>query len=100
MLTWTAYKAIFLRLWAAGATPGAYFDWWEQPLWLCAQLVAIPIWREFHFYFTHRAVHYLHHKNVNPGKPAISRASRSLARMRAPDDYHVLISNARGCAGG
>jgi len=114
VLTWTAYEAIFLRLWAVGAIPGAYFDWWEQPLWSCAQLLAIPIWREFHFYFTHRAmhwkplykrVHYLHHKNVNPGKTAISRAllrslARSHARARAPDDYHVLISNARGCAGG
>jgi len=38
-------------------------------------LAAIPFWREFHFYWIHRLihwkplykhVHYLHHKNINP----------------------------------
>ena len=76
VLTWTAYEALFLRLWSVGAIPGAYFDWWEKPAWSVTQLLMIPIWREVHFYFTHRAmhwkplykhVHYLHHKNVNPG---------------------------------
>lgn len=75
---WTAYEALFLWLWAwqtAGAT-AVYVDWWACPLYSVAWLLLIPIWREFHFYWAHRLlhvkvlykrVHYLHHKNVNPG---------------------------------
>eukprot|EP00927_Polykrikos_kofoidii_P061847 TRINITY_DN5667_c0_g1_i1.p1 TRINITY_DN5667_c0_g1~~TRINITY_DN5667_c0_g1_i1.p1 ORF type:complete len:355 (+),score=34.91 TRINITY_DN5667_c0_g1_i1:206-1270(+) len=76
VLVWSVYEAVFLRLWALGLLPGTYFDWWQCPVWSCCQLVAIPFWREFHFYWIHRMchwkplynrVHYLHHKNVNPG---------------------------------
>merc|ERR1711934_353252 len=53
-----------------------YTDWWATPAWSVTWLLLIPIWREFHFYWTHRlihwkplykTVHYLHHRNVNPG---------------------------------
>merc|ERR1711934_617800 len=53
-----------------------YTDWWATPAWSVTWLLLIPIWREFHFYWIHRmihwkplyrTVHYLHHKNVNPG---------------------------------
>ena len=51
-------------------------DWKSHPVYWALWLCAIPFWREFHFYWIHRAihwpplyrtVHYLHHKNINPG---------------------------------
>eukprot|EP00928_Gymnodinium_smaydae_P090419 TRINITY_DN74217_c0_g1_i1.p1 TRINITY_DN74217_c0_g1~~TRINITY_DN74217_c0_g1_i1.p1 ORF type:complete len:358 (+),score=30.27 TRINITY_DN74217_c0_g1_i1:54-1127(+) len=73
---WTAYEALFLRMWAKGRIGSMYPDWRMNPVWSLIQLLLIPFWREFHFYWTHRLihwgplyrmVHYLHHKNVNPG---------------------------------
>jgi hypothetical protein len=72
---WTAYEVGFMYAWAHGWLPGAYFDFWSRPGYSLALWAVIPLWREFHFYFVHRlihwkplyrAVHYLHHKNVNP----------------------------------
>jgi hypothetical protein len=62
-----------MHQWATtGTTTGAmYTDWWSSPVYSTAWLLLIPIWREFHFYIGHRAlhwkriypyVHYLHHK--------------------------------------
>ena len=48
----------------------------ESPVYFVLLMLAIPWWRSIHFYWVHRlthwrplykAVHYLHHKNVNPG---------------------------------
>ena len=73
VLIWTAYEAVGMWLFANHRIP--YLGWKEHPVWFVAWLVAIPFWREFHFYWIHRAihwkplykyVHYLHHKNVNP----------------------------------
>lgn len=72
---WSAYEVLFFRLWWLKLTP-VYYDWWSKPYYSAAWLLAIPIWREFHFYFIHRMihwkplyrwVHYLHHTNTNPG---------------------------------
>ena len=72
---WTAYEAVFLKLWAQGRIP-FYTDALGHPLRTVLLLCLTPFWREFHFYWIHRmihwrplyrAVHYLHHKNVNPG---------------------------------
>ena len=48
----------------------------EHPILFCLLMMAIPFWRNFHFYWIHRLihwkplydrVHYIHHKNVNVG---------------------------------
>jgi sterol desaturase/sphingolipid hydroxylase (fatty acid hydroxylase superfamily) len=76
VLVWTAYEAIFMKLWANDRIP-FYTDPFDYPVWTVVQFILIPFWREFHFYWTHRMIHwkplykhihYLHHKNVNPGE--------------------------------
>jgi len=71
---WTAYEVLFMWSYANKVIP--YVSWSEHPIYCAVWLCAIPFWREFHFYWVHRAihwkplykyVHYLHHKNVNPG---------------------------------
>jgi sterol desaturase/sphingolipid hydroxylase (fatty acid hydroxylase superfamily) len=71
---WTAYEALLMWGYANGKLP--YADWATHPVYFCVWLCLIPFWREFHFYWIHRlihwrplykAVHYLHHKNINPG---------------------------------
>jgi len=79
VMTWTLYEAYQLHQWAVGGVGAdrAYFEWGGDNLaYSVAWLLLIPIWREFHFYAVHRLihvkfiyrhVHYLHHKNSNPG---------------------------------
>jgi sterol desaturase/sphingolipid hydroxylase (fatty acid hydroxylase superfamily) len=71
---WTAYEVFYMWSAANGLVP--YLDWREHPLYSLAWLCLIPFWREFHFYWVHRLihwgplyrhVHYLHHKNINVG---------------------------------
>jgi len=71
---WTAYEVLYM--WAAANKLVPYVSWSEHPVYGAVWLCLIPFWREFHFYWIHRAihwkplykyVHYLHHKNVNPG---------------------------------
>ncbi len=71
---WTAYEVLYM--WGAANHYFPYVSWSEHPVYCTLWLVALPFWREFHFYWMHRAihwkpmykfVHYLHHKNVNPG---------------------------------
>lgn len=69
---WTAYEVVTMWLYANHRLP--YLDWARHPVWFIVWLVMIPFWREFHFYWIHRfihwkplykRVHYLHHKNVD-----------------------------------
>jgi sterol desaturase/sphingolipid hydroxylase (fatty acid hydroxylase superfamily) len=71
---WTAYEVLYM--WAAAHSWVPYADWKSHPYYCAIWLCLIPFWREFHFYWIHRAihwgplyrsVHYLHHKNVNVG---------------------------------
>jgi sterol desaturase/sphingolipid hydroxylase (fatty acid hydroxylase superfamily) len=71
---WTAYEAVLMWAYANQWIP--YIDWATHPIYFLVWLCLIPFWREFHFYWIHRAihwkplydkVHYLHHYNVNPG---------------------------------
>ncbi len=76
-ITWTAYEV--LMLWAYGRGIIPYLDPAAGPLqivWFVLILVAVPLFRLFHFYWVHRllhwpplykAGHYLHHKNINIG---------------------------------
>ncbi len=63
-------------MWAAANHHVPWVDWRSHPVYCAVWLCAIPFWREFHFYWTHRlihwpplykTVHYLHHKNINVG---------------------------------
>ena len=69
----TAYEAVTFWLYANHHI--AFLDWNKHPVAFIALLFVIPFWREFHFYWIHRLihwkplykrVHYLHHKNINP----------------------------------
>jgi len=71
---WTAYEVAYM--WCAANQYVPYLDWRTHPILFVLWLCVIPFWREFHFYWIHRAihwkplydrVHYLHHLNVNPG---------------------------------
>ena len=71
---WTAYEALMMWAYANGMIP--YVDWRTDPVYFALLLVAIMLFHEVHFYFTHRlthwrplyrSAHYLHHKNVNIG---------------------------------
>ena len=69
---WTAYEALMLWLFSNGYIP--FMSWAEHPYYNAALMIAIPWWREFHFFCAHRLlhvpvlyryIHKLHHNNVN-----------------------------------
>jgi sterol desaturase/sphingolipid hydroxylase (fatty acid hydroxylase superfamily) len=71
---WTAYEVLTLWLFANGYIPFVAVD--QHPLYFVLLLLAIPLFRELHFYIVHRLIHWpplyrsvhkLHHNNVNPG---------------------------------
>jgi sterol desaturase/sphingolipid hydroxylase (fatty acid hydroxylase superfamily) len=71
---WTAYEVGMLWAMANGWVP--VLDPAAQPILFGLVLFLIPLWREFHFYWVHRMIHWpplykyvhsLHHANVNPG---------------------------------
>ena len=71
---WTAYDVLYF--WSAANHHVPYVRWHEHPFYCVGLMLLLPLWREFHFYWVHRAihwkpmykyVHYLHHKNVQPG---------------------------------
>lgn len=71
---WTAYEVVILWVFANGYVP--YVSWSRHPVYCTVILLLIPAFREIHFYLIHRmihwpplyrAVHSLHHNNVNPG---------------------------------
>ena len=71
---WTAYEV--LMLWAYANQWIPYVDPRQQPVYFVLWLCLVPLWRLFHFYWTHRllhwrplyrAAHFVHHKNINVG---------------------------------
>ncbi len=71
---WTAYEVALMWGYANGFI--AFLDWRNEPVAFTLMLLAIPLWREIHNYWTHRlihwkplyrAIHHVHHKNVNVG---------------------------------
>ncbi len=73
-VTWTAYEVVTMWMYANGHIP--YLDFQQSPVLFVVVLLLIPFWREFHFYWIHRLIHwkplydrihYLHHYNINPG---------------------------------
>lgn len=71
---WTAYEAFTLWAFANGVIP--FVSWSAHPGYCTLIMLLVPLFREVHFYAIHRlihwpplyrAVHRLHHNNVNPG---------------------------------
>ena len=71
---WTVYETLMLWAYSSGLIP--WIDPSTNPIWFILLLFLTPIIHEIHFYFAHRFthikilykwVHYLHHKNTNPG---------------------------------
>lgn len=74
VLFWTAYECGLWWAYANDMLP--YVDPQTNPIWFAFVMLMVPFWRNFHFYWIHRLihwkplydkVHYLHHKNVNVG---------------------------------
>lgn len=70
---WTAYEV--LVLWAFANGFFATFGWSAHPVYLTLLFLAVPLFRELHFYAIHRLIHWpplyrrmhrTHHKNTNP----------------------------------
>jgi sterol desaturase/sphingolipid hydroxylase (fatty acid hydroxylase superfamily) len=70
---WTAYEV--LGLWAIANGYGPFTTFAENPAWLIAFGLALPLWHEVHFYCVHRLIHVpvlykyihsVHHNSVNP----------------------------------
>ncbi len=73
---WTGYEVLLWWSFANGYILFPINDWLSNPIYFFFILAATPLWQHFHFYLTHRLthwkplykwVHYLHHKNINPG---------------------------------
>jgi len=85
----SAFQIVMTHLWAAGYIP-VYLNFWAYPAYSIGWLLFVTYWREFHFYWVHRAMHpwwnskgglangdigaflyrhfhSLHHKSYNPG---------------------------------
>ena len=74
VLFWSAYECGLWWAYANGLIPYVSFE--TNPVWFVILMLLVPFWRNFHFYWIHRlihwkplydTVHYLHHKNVNVG---------------------------------
>jgi sterol desaturase/sphingolipid hydroxylase (fatty acid hydroxylase superfamily) len=70
----TAYEVVTLWLFANGHI--GFLKWSQNPIWFVALFVLIPFFRDVHFHFVHRFLHWapmykvahsLHHRNHNPG---------------------------------
>jgi len=77
VVIWTGFENVFAYLWATGRL--AYVDetaWSSRrgALHFCAALLLVPLWRDVHFFFAHRMLHFnalyaqvhsLHHRNTD-----------------------------------
>jgi len=76
VVIWTAFENVFTYLWATGRLPylsdAVAFGSTGGLLRFCVGLVLVPAWRDIHFYFAHRLLHFkplftqvhsLHHRN-------------------------------------
>jgi sterol desaturase/sphingolipid hydroxylase (fatty acid hydroxylase superfamily) len=71
---WTGYEAV--TLWAFANKLIPYVDFRTHPVYFVLIMLFVLFWRQFHFYWVHRLIHwkplynishFLHHKNVNVG---------------------------------
>jgi sterol desaturase/sphingolipid hydroxylase (fatty acid hydroxylase superfamily) len=71
---WTAYEVLYV--WGAANHWWPYISPSSNPVWFVGLFLLIPLWRETHFYFIHKLIHWrplmntvhrVHHMNPNPG---------------------------------
>lgn len=71
---WSLWECSILWAYATGVAP--MVSWENDPAWIVAVAVLVPIWAGVHFYWLHRLlhvgklytwVHSWHHKNINTG---------------------------------
>ena len=71
---WTGFEIVMLWAYANGIIP--YLDPREQPVAFVVILCLVQLWREFHFYWSHRLLHvkalykiahHVHHRNIDIG---------------------------------
>ncbi len=71
---WTAWECVAWWLYANGYVAQLAFA--SNPIWFVVLWLMVPLLHEFHFYCVHRLIHlpwfykrihYLHHRNINPG---------------------------------
>ncbi len=69
------YEVLMMHLWGTGRVPYAT-DFWSTPLSSVLWVLFVGYWREFHFFWIHRWMHFepiykhvhaLHHRSYNPG---------------------------------
>jgi sterol desaturase/sphingolipid hydroxylase (fatty acid hydroxylase superfamily) len=78
IVIWVAFENVFTFLWATGRLPflsdAEAMSTMSGRLNFLAALVLTPLWRDFHFYFAHRLLHFkpmyaqvhsLHHRNTD-----------------------------------
>ena len=46
-----------MHLWATGRVP-VYTDFWATPAWSIGWVLFVGYWREFHFFWIHRWMHF------------------------------------------
>jgi sterol desaturase/sphingolipid hydroxylase (fatty acid hydroxylase superfamily) len=72
-IIWTGYEILYMWMAANGYVP--LITWGENGVWFFVWFLLIPFWRDSHFYFIHRfihfrflykTVHHIHHRNTNP----------------------------------
>ncbi len=70
---WTAFQVIVMWAYANQLAPWLHFA--DHPVWFVAMFLLLPFWGSFHFYATHRLLHWpplyklahsVHHRNVDP----------------------------------
>lgn len=71
---WTAFEC--LMLWAYANGHVGHLAWPTDAVWIVVSMVLVPVWRDPHFFATHRLLHTrplyqsfhkIHHNNTNPG---------------------------------
>jgi sterol desaturase/sphingolipid hydroxylase (fatty acid hydroxylase superfamily) len=71
---WTAYEVFYF--WALANHKIPYVSWSAHPVYCAVWMCLIPFWRDLHFYWVHRLIHWgplykyahsVHHRNTNPG---------------------------------
>jgi len=71
---WTGYEVVTLWMWANHMIP--YVDFRTHPVYFVLVMLIVLFWRQFHFYWVHRLIHwkpmfniahFVHHKNINIG---------------------------------
>lgn len=78
IVIWVGFENVFAFLWATGRLPYVTdAESFATPLGIASFVAALcltPVWRDFHFYFAHRLLHFgpiykqvhsLHHRNTD-----------------------------------